>query len=146
MISVPSREDLESRLIVCPSCRSRFNPDYHMRTYDENALGNLLTEHGFNCTRLHHLGESLELVGLSRWHLVARNWREGSNPFAAPIPCPMCGFMLPSSSTTAKTVAEWGGRRFDLRGRLKQIWPKRIRPAWLLAVYERWDRFRTSGS
>lgn len=139
LISVPYRQALERTLIACPSCRTRFNPDYHLRSFDEAVLGNLFGPHGFLCRSLLPLGSAAHLRGFELVLRLRGPDHDGANPFAAPIPCPACGFALPPAGQ-AVGQADAAPPRRGWRGVVKALWPKRHAPAWMLALYEREPR------
>ncbi len=47
VLATPYREDLASRVNICPRCRYRFNPNGHFHSFDENSLSGLLGGSGF---------------------------------------------------------------------------------------------------
>lgn len=136
LISVPFQQDLDKTLVGCPSCRTLFNPDYHLRSFGLVALRELLVTHGFACKALLPVGTKARLLGLDRI-LSLRGFRPGGvNPFAAPIPCPACGFMLPPEGSAPGRPGATG-RRGGLRAWVKSSWPKRLEPNWMAALYAR---------
>ena len=48
IISVPFDENLENSYTRCPSCKTIFNKEMHMRSFKEDDLRNLLNEFGLN--------------------------------------------------------------------------------------------------
>uniref|UniRef100_UPI004055E0C1 class I SAM-dependent methyltransferase n=1 Tax=Candidatus Electronema sp. TaxID=2698783 RepID=UPI004055E0C1 len=41
VIAVPYKEDIKNSLITCPSCHTKFNQDFHMRSFDEEKMSSL---------------------------------------------------------------------------------------------------------
>lgn len=84
LIGVPYRE---RRLrAVCPYCACEFNPHYHMRSFDENVLANLVQDFRVVSTSKVYRNESLARV-------LARPFRTRVfSGFPATAICPQCGF------------------------------------------------------
>jgi SAM-dependent methyltransferase len=51
--TVPYREDLAANQVLCPRCETQFHRWGHEQRFDENALGRLLTSHGFRIDRMY---------------------------------------------------------------------------------------------
>ena len=91
LVNVPWRQDLDADLSRCPSCRTMFNGDFHVRSYDETAIDSLLAPHGFRAVWTRMLGgrrvfaDQLVLSRLHRW------WR-GRPWMSAHAICPVCGY------------------------------------------------------
>lgn len=141
LISVPYLEDLDRSLIMCPSCRTRFNPDYHMRNFDDARMRDLLVPHGFRMKTLAHLGQSVRYRLLHKALNPALPIEKRPNPFPTSFPCPVCAFYLPKSETTpaaphspadAPARCGWSPREW-----IKKLWPKETRYRWVAALYER---------
>ncbi|MCW3835411.1 class I SAM-dependent methyltransferase [Sphingomonas canadensis] len=142
LISVPYEEDLEGTLIRCPSCTSRFNPDYHMRRYDDAMLASLLEPHGFAPVDKRMSG------AMARYWLVP-DWTEKrrrdagkrGNPFHTPIPCPICGFTLPpeGSLPSARPAAQSPGTSGGLKGLAKRLLRRDTRYGAIAMLYQRRD-------
>lgn len=88
LISVPNEEDLEKSFVTCPSCRSRFNPDYHMRRFDSAIMQTLLSGHGFRPRETFFMGPK------KRYFMVTK-MIEKKLPFPLAVPCPVCGVIVP---------------------------------------------------
>lgn len=90
MVTVPWRQDLDASLCRCPSCRALFNGDFHLRRYDETAMGALLVAQRFRAVWTRPRGgrqvfsDQLVLSRLERW------WR-GQPEMPANAICPACG-------------------------------------------------------
>jgi SAM-dependent methyltransferase len=84
IISVPYRE--EKVFIPCPYCGAQFNSSYHMRSFDEKKLKNLLPD--FNIAKLERMGSSFHFSKFFR--------KLASILFKPPFPefavCPACGY------------------------------------------------------
>lgn len=141
MISVPREQDLTLGQVECHECATRFNPDYHFRSFTRPQLEALLSEVGFRCIGVEAYGRSHEFVF---GRTLARLKRDRSNRFPVDVLCIACGALLPGRVAARTEGAAAASRRVSkdgLVGRLKRmakaIWPKRTETRWLLAVYER---------
>jgi SAM-dependent methyltransferase len=138
LVSVPYRQDLEASLISCPACRSRFNPDYHVRSFDESTLDGLLSSSGFDCVRLTRLGTYWRYRGVDALRSLGRRNASAGNPFTTEIPCPMCGFRLAGSPVPPAGAAIRSAGPPGLARRLvKSVWPKTEGHTWIAALYVR---------
>lgn len=142
MIGVPFAEDIERDRVGCPSCGTLFNPNYHMRRFDEPTLSALLRPHGFEPRGQAFSG------GMRQYYLVSdllerrRRKTMQKNPFATAIPCPVCWYRLPPangaeralSSAIAAKASEGGG---GVKEMLKQLLEKPMKYGWIVMLYER---------
>jgi SAM-dependent methyltransferase len=134
MISVPNDQDLSAGLIACPSCRTMFHPDYHMRSFSRESLEHLLDAHGFRPVLVKPLGRYVRYRGVDR--LRSRK-RPAGNPFAVAIPCPVCGAELPAGERTEPMPATPPAKSSPIRSALKNLWPTVEEYTWLAGLYER---------
>ena len=145
LISVPNEEDMEGHLIRCPSCNSRFNPDYHMRRYDARVMASLLVDWGFHSRETFFMGPKKHYVGVSEFVEWRRQRRSGGNPFHVSIQCPMCGEVLPASGKAIRTRPEGDVPHAEaqssqgLKGLLKGLLHTRTDYGWVATLYERLD-------
>jgi hypothetical protein len=133
LISVPYDEDLRTDMVECIACRSRFNPNYHMQSFDEARMTNLLEPFGFRAREVTKIGEYSRYRGVDR--IRSRRARSLGNPFTTAIPCPMCGALLPPApaATSHATVSTKPGPRSIV----KRVWPRETRHNWITGLYER---------
>lgn len=125
VISVPHAERRE--LVRCTYCNCRFQPNYHMRSFDRDRFASLF--HGFGLER-HDVLLSEDYVGGAVLRAGYRLLRGGVDDAPAGTMCPQCGFR--QGGTAA--VREWARRSF--RARL----PTRMRPRWLVGRFVRATR------
>lgn len=143
LISVPYLEDLDRSLIMCPACRTRFNPDYHMRSFDDDRMKGLLSQHGFVPQKLVHLGPSFRYRGLHRFLNPVAPVEQRRNPLATSFPCPVCAHYLPATAEAIAAARTTTPTSPSMRARspvwkfLKQALPKETRFRWVAALYER---------
>lgn len=145
MISVPFEQNLKESLCECPSCATRFNPNYHLRSFDMAKLRNLLQEKGFIATTTRFLGSREEYVGYHRIRRLLSSSSRTKDPFPAFTICPMCKYSEPDALAAAAVArkrrvrehARTSRRSSGLRQLAKWLWPKRQRHAWLGVLYEK---------
>lgn len=109
LLGVPFEENIEADLVRCPGCTGRFNPNYHLRSYSDDALNGLLLPYGFQPIDRVLTGAMREYFLVSRWMDRRRHATRTGNPFHSPIPCPMCGFSLPPTGTVATEASASAG-------------------------------------
>lgn len=135
LISVPHEQDLTIGRVECSTCRTLFNPDYHLRSYSQSSLRNLFDKHGYKI-------EGVQAFGVSREFALVRQIdafkRSRENRFPVDVPCPVCGQVLPAKAGGLQanaSQAQVGPR--GVKQIIKSIWPKVDVPRWLLANYMR---------
>jgi SAM-dependent methyltransferase len=124
LISVPNNESLRTSLIECPKCFSRFNPDYHMRSFDSKSMEMLLSEFYYRCVNILYIGETLH-------YFKPPKIRRNKNPFAMNIPCPVCGYYIAGSTHSHPSEI-----KSSLNMYLKKFWPRTRRFTWIAGLYE----------
>ncbi len=144
IVSVPNDQQLGENLTQCPACRSRFDPDLHMRSFHAEIMKTLFSEHGFTCRQVNELGPFTKYRGFQE----AMNFWYARGPkaetMASPL-CPICGFRnddyLTANGTPASAPAGTGesGNGFltPAKRLIKKLWPKVNGSQWLLGLYER---------
>ncbi len=119
LISVPFRE--HRRRVRCPYCECSFNPNYHMRSFDEGRIETLFPL--FKLARF-------EIVCVPEYIFmpVVRLWRRAlrPKPFPASAICPQCGYSQ-NVASTARTA----------RKKPLSFIPLWQRPNWVVARYQR---------
>ena len=141
IISVPYDEKLEGNYTRCPSCKTIFNKDIHLRRFGESEMQNLLTEFGFKCMHTRKLNKVQKFVGHDLYRKLF--YPEQLLVWNSPI-CPICGFIDKSQKETpVHPDMQLNGtpkkRKLIsyLTGLPKLIWPKETHYYWILARYER---------
>lgn len=131
IVSVPYNQDLDQSLVRCEACATRFNPDYHMRSFDKDRMQVLFANYGFSCVRLELIGERTEFRG-ARLIEIALS-RNIPGPHVAPwySVCPMCGN---KGSADSKPIHR---SESVLKRTIKRIWPKSKSYRWVAALYKR---------
>jgi len=152
IVSVPYKQDLKASLCECPSCLARFNPDFHVRSYDECSLRRLFLAHSFEITGTTYLGE--QVVRYDR-EFRARVWgRFHKTPPAYPsyAICPVCGFCNKEKLTEDLASRKRAKLRAievprepkssGIRGLIASVLPKRSEYRWIAMTYKRADSNR----
>jgi SAM-dependent methyltransferase len=134
MVTVPNREDLERSLVACARCRCRFNPHFHMRSFDDATLRNLFSK--FECIELQAIGPEISYVALGRFAIaLARSLRPPRPPSTAI--CPQCGHRQADNSNEAENGSAARPADSPARRALRSILPTVSRRRWLHALYRR---------
>lgn len=146
LITVPYRQDLEASLSKCPQCHARFNPDFHVRSFDEDVLRDLFATRGFqqvSCTRLGETVLYLDQVIRQRLNAL-RQPRQVLSPYGI---CPVCGFhdaaLLRAALERRRAeaaVATAPPQPSRLRRLLAPMIPVQRRYRWACALYRRSTR------
>jgi SAM-dependent methyltransferase len=141
LVSVPYKQDLAATMRSCPSCQTRFNADYHMRSFDESLIGGLLDGVGYRLVTSRLIGPRTRYLDrLLRERF--RAWRRPENGLPSYAICPMCGWhdadALRRESASRQAAHAAGG----LDEAAARPWMARWRPSvttfqWIGAVYER---------
>lgn len=122
VISVPWRE--RRRLIECKACGCRFNPSYHVRSFDEKNARGLIRGFSLVTTTL-VMDEQYIGVALVAW--VRSLIGAGEDLWSLTL-CPQCGWRRSSPSSGRTQRSRVMGRR---------LWPKARAPRWAVLRFER---------
>jgi ubiquinone/menaquinone biosynthesis C-methylase UbiE len=130
LISVPSDEDLEESLVPCPVCSTKFNPDYHMKSFNSRAIKNLFEDFNFGWIKTFYLREMEEYIGFKYIQRLRTN-KENKFPWFAI--CPVCGYR----GNLCFPKKQMNELRYDnfFKKFLKKRWPKRIKYRWIAGLY-----------
>lgn len=139
IISVPFEEEIEANHNQCPSCKTIFNYDLHMRRYDADIIENLMNEFGFRCEKMDKLGEMINFKGHYTFRKIFyknqfRQWR-------SPI-CPVCGYSKRNEEVSSNNVENSSSKPerslisyFSVLPKL--FWPKEKKYYWIIALYKK---------
>lgn len=122
MISVPYQE--QRRLVLCPYCGCRFNLYYHLRSFDDNKMENLLQD--FSLIDSRKVETSQYLFRNFLWSLRNHFMPERSFPATT---CPQCSYSKPPKTTE--------GHIAKADSTLKRLMPRVKRIFWVVALYQR---------
>lgn len=135
LLSVPYSEKLEDGYTRCPGCKSIFNSDLHLRSFDDDTFESLFEKYGYRNIASEKLGEIKSFVGHSLYRRLFYSHQKLT--WRSPI-CPICGFTGPIN--VDKEVASLPQRKSVISyctAIPKLIWPKRTSHYWILGLFER---------
>jgi len=138
IISVPYREDIESNMVRCPHCFTKFHYDGHLQSFDDEKIRSLFENDGFACRQVERLG----WVEKFKYHKLYVKLFFPSQRYTTPhyTVCPACDSELKpgTAQTAAKQVKT---KRFSLgqavKRPLKWVWPKEKISYWIVGLYEK---------
>lgn len=144
LISVPYKQNLEKSLCRCPCCATRFNPDYHLRSFDKINTRELFQDKGFVARETRFLGSRLEYIGYHRLRRLFKRTPRPKDRFPTFTICPMCGYRDSEGLSDELTRRRRQCRADEqlrsaswIKGAVKRLWPKRMQHAWIGILYER---------
>lgn len=142
IISVPYKEVLEENYTKCPQCKSMFNADLHLRSFDEEKIQSLLVPFGYYCQKYLLLGKTSRYKGhfAFRKLIYPQQFRQWKSPL-----CPICGFeeekmQVVKSQSDGDDKINRPLKNNPLRyitWMPKLFWPKEDRHYWILAIYKK---------
>lgn len=98
LISVPFNENLRMLLTECKKCCCRFNPNYHLRTFNKLTMQHLFDDKGFMCREVFYMHPQrvvppeievlLRLLGVVKRTVL----RQSRSPMPVDTVCPACGY------------------------------------------------------
>jgi ubiquinone/menaquinone biosynthesis C-methylase UbiE len=132
LICVPNNQVLEDSLLPCPVCYTKFNPDYHMRSFNSQSMVNLFERYEFNCMDIFYILETREYLGFEYIQRLRRD-KEKKLPWYAI--CPVCGYR----GDLCFPKEQMNKLNYDncFKKFLKKRWPKRIKYRWIAGLYEK---------
>ncbi|HRH49711.1 MAG TPA: methyltransferase domain-containing protein [Panacibacter sp.] len=138
IVSVPYNEKLENSYTKCPSCKSIFNSDLHLRSFIDRDIFSLFDDYGFKNIAIEKLGEISEFKGHEQYRKIF--YPEQILSWNSPI-CPICGFVTSKNREQNILVQN---KQLSKRSFIsyfsalpKMIWPKDKRYYWIIGVYMR---------
>lgn len=110
IVTVPFDEDIPGSLMACPSCSCRFNVNYHMRSYKENDVSQLLVPYGGKCLKIEKavdvvLRPVLFARAIKKFHELRLSAAELLPSYAV---CPVCGFSPDARGAIKLATSEAG--------------------------------------
>ena len=131
IISVPYNE--QRTFITCPYCQSTFNPNYHLRSFREEHIADLFPD---------FVIDNIEKIGVTNVYptLVTKAilfWEKDQVP--SEFVCPTCGYSRPPRKVYGNNLRQNANSFGTVRilRFLRSLAPKRKKPRWLVAVYNR---------
>jgi ubiquinone/menaquinone biosynthesis C-methylase UbiE len=151
IISVPYDEDIEKNVDRCPQCRTVFNRDLHLRSYDDATFVDLLSDFGFRMQESSIPVINTHYVGFRTYYKLLRMLKgvpDQSTLFLSPI-CPLCGYtpendeQAPANPASplprpVRGSASTSRRTGALKRLVKRCWPKYLTPGyWIVGRFVR---------
>lgn len=141
IVSVPFNQNLRLSLIECSECHCQFNPRFHLRSFDDKRIANLLTQQGFRCIKMIHISPERVISDKTKTLLLViaqikrKLLNQPKQPVVSGAICPACGHCLYLNKTNPplgliKSRNTIGGRICSLLA-----WNHSWR--WIAAIYER---------
>lgn len=141
-ISVPYREKLVTRQVICPVCKTQFHKYLHMRSFDLVDMENLFdSDTNFSLVK----AEGIVLEKFFRFSkeivILRNNYFQKLSPFSASLVCPHCEY---SKMGLIKTGEHRPSRFSTIADRtkrlIKYVWPKKSEYMWWLALYAKTEQ------
>jgi len=137
IITVPNNEELSKSYIICPKCKFKFHPNYHMRSFNSKNLKNLFKNYGYKCMHIEQLGKKItrfqwdKVEHFLKFFFASQKKETGIGKSL----CPKCGF---SQRKNLKKIIDNNFKNPPHPNPvIELVWPKVIQYRWLLAVYEK---------
>ena len=99
LISAPNDEKLQESLIQCPLCYTKFNPNYHMRTFNQCAIKNLFAKQHYECINAQYIGENKSYIWMKWLGKLQFPKKKRKKDFPGFTICPVCGYRKDCSPT-----------------------------------------------
>lgn len=143
IVSVPYNENLEESYNQCPSCKTIFNYELHLRSFSDNYFQHLFDAYGFTCVSTLKLGASTHYKG----HYLFRKifYKEQFKAWQSPI-CPICGYSEKNTNNRTGKIEDVANLAQPhqskklisyFTGIPKLLWPKETRYYWIMGLYKR---------
>ena len=131
LISVPYKENRVN--VTCPNCSCSFNPNTHVRSFDEMKMKNLFKD--FELESLQALGNKREMY-FGKYRRLAKSLF-GDKRFPAHCVCPLCFYSKDDAkkNIAIESVSKKDNQKLYIKI-IKQIFFYNS-PRWFLAVYKR---------
>jgi ubiquinone/menaquinone biosynthesis C-methylase UbiE len=140
LVSVPYKQDLAASMSQCPSCLTRFNADYHMRTFDEAIMVGLLEREGYRLVTHRLMGPQTTYADRV-WRARVRAWWHRESRLPSYAICPVCGFHdaeeLRRESQRREMSHATAAAATEPPARLARWRPAVTTYQWICALYER---------
>ncbi len=143
LISVPYQEVLEDSYTRCPSCKTIFNWELHLRNFNDESFKHLLDDHGYKNVKVDKAGGHRYL----KYHKEFRKvfYPEQFLNWNSPI-CPLCGYeekkeVRRVGEATTNGIEVHAPQRRKLISYItvlpKLVWPKELKYYWIIGLFEK---------
>ncbi len=137
IVSVPFNENLETNLVECPKCKSRFNPYCHLHCFTEKTMEVLFEDNGFKHVKTiqtgfykHYWGIYQVIMFLRKYNVLKKKDKRNVD-----LACPVCGVVIKGKAH----VNQLYEKKTGVVNVLKKLYPKTLTTRWLVSLYERED-------
>lgn len=140
IVSVPYNEILEDSYTKCPSCKSIFNYELHLRSFDDEKMHSLFLPYGFKCISTVTTGTGIHFRGHKTFRKIF--YAEQFLKWNSPI-CPICGYSDARSAFKLEDENQHAvlprKRKFIsyISSLPKLFWPKERKDYWIIALYQK---------
>lgn len=145
IVSVPYNEVLEDSHTQCPSCRSIFNYELHLRSFSSERFENLFEGYPVRVVRSQKDGLSERFVGHDAFRRTF--YKEQFLKWNSPI-CPICGYTEPKAPVSHQSASQHQSdspQQLSAKQRVisaftalpKLFWPKESRYYWIMGLFEK---------
>jgi SAM-dependent methyltransferase len=142
IISVPYKEVLENSYNQCPSCKTIFNYELHLRNFDDNSFTGMFKGLGYKNVKVIKAGPTESL----RYHRKFRKifYPEQFLKWNSPV-CPLCGYHETTRNVTNNATAAMAPPLAPKKRKLisyftglpRLFWPKDRSFYWIIGLFER---------
>lgn len=148
IVGVPFEEDLENETTQCPQCRTVFNINFHLRSYDFTKLQNLFSDLGFKLVTHAFPAAKIRTKYVNEIASKIKGHSNKTEQFLSPV-CPVCGYTegdrtplnLQTASVTPPAQNDKSLTKQLAKGALRAVTavlPKeKVKGYWIVALYER---------
>lgn len=142
IVGLPYREELSRDVTTCPECRTCFNINLHLRSYDDDKIRQLLDGSGARLIATAYPSQKSRPILLN--DALAYFRRDPEPGFLSPI-CPVCGYSegdrtplsVELNAPAARQTPQVGVWRNALMRGVLRVWPhETVRGYWVIAVYQ----------
>jgi SAM-dependent methyltransferase len=145
ILSVPYNERLEDSYTKCPSCKSIFNFELHLRRFTEHEFSDMLNTRGFKNVAVAKLNTSFVFKYHSKYRRIF--YPEQFLKWNSPV-CPLCGYEESVDKAKVKdqhpekhisSMKEKPKRKFISYFSVipKMLWPKEKKYYWNIGLFQR---------
>jgi ubiquinone/menaquinone biosynthesis C-methylase UbiE len=143
IIGVPFEEKIDQNMTTCPQCRTVFNVDLHLRSYNIKDVKRLFIDQNFHCKDYINVIETKQYLLLNSF-LKLKSYFKGErkqDTFRSPL-CPLCGFENKNPESFKPVINQPSNRSSNIKNKivsfLKFISPTKITKGyWVMAIYEK---------
>jgi len=140
IVSVPYMEILENSHTQCPSCKSIFNYELHLRNFTDEVFSSMFSDYGIKPIKVIKDGESKQFFG----HYAFRRlfYKEQFKEWKSPI-CPICGYRERKQASVQNHKMNHSAKPPNgkwisyFTGLPKLFWPKETKYYWIIGLFEK---------